>query len=94
MAALVVHVVPRAKRTEVSGRHGGIVKIRLAAPPVDGAANDELIRFVANCVGVPKSAVTIASGATSRRKTIAVAGVAASTVAQALLGTATEEAEE
>lgn len=92
MAALVVHVVPRARRTEVTGRHGGIVKIKLAAPPVDGAANEELIRFVAKCVGVPRSAVTIASGATSRRKTIAVEGVAPSTLAEALLGAATEEA--
>lgn len=91
MAGIVVHVVPRARRTEVSGRHGGIVKIKLAAPPVDGAANDELIRFVAKCVGVPRSAVTIASGATSRRKTIAVDGVTPSTLAQALLSKATEE---
>lgn len=90
MAALVVHVVPRARRTEVAGRHGGIVKIRLAAPPVDGAANDELVRFVAACVGVPRSAVTIASGARSRRKTIAVAGVAPSAVAYALLGKSQE----
>jgi uncharacterized protein len=90
MAALVVHVVPRARRTEVAGRHGGIVKIRLAAPPVDGAANDELVRFVAACVGVPRSAVTIESGARSRRKTIAVAGVAPSTVAYALLGKSQE----
>ena len=93
MAALVVHVVPRARRTEVAGRHGGIVKIKVAAPPVDGAANAELIRFVAACVGVSKSAVTIASGATSRRKTIAVEGVAPSTLAQALIGATTRETE-
>jgi uncharacterized protein len=93
MAALVVHVVPRARRTEVAGRYGGIVKIKVAAPPVDGAANAELVRFVAACVGVPRSAVTIASGATSRRKTIAVEGVAPSTLAQALMGATTRETE-
>jgi uncharacterized protein len=93
MAALVVHVVPRARRTEVAGRHGGIVKIKVAAPPVGGAANVELVRFVAACVGVPRSAVRIASGATSRRKTIAVEGVAPSTLAQALLGASRQETE-
>ncbi|HET7295490.1 MAG TPA: DUF167 family protein, partial [Gemmatimonadales bacterium] len=67
--ALVVHVVPRARRTEVAGRHGDAIRIRVAAPPVDGAANAELIRFVAESVGVARGAVTIASGATGRRKT-------------------------
>jgi hypothetical protein len=93
MAALAVYVVPRARRTEVAGRHGGIVKIKLAAPPVDGAANEELVRFVAASVGVPRSAVTIASGASGRRKIIAVRGVAAATVAQALLGATPRETE-
>ncbi len=85
MATLVVHVVPRARRTEVSGRHGDAIKIRLAAPPVDGAANAELVRFVAERVGVPRGAVTIARGATTRRKTVAVEGVAADALARALL---------
>ena len=67
---LVVHVQPRAKRTEVAGRHGDAVKIRLAAPPVDGAANEELVRFVAESLGIPARAVRIASGQASRRKTL------------------------
>lgn len=85
--ALAVHVVPRARRTEVAGRHGDAIKIRVAAPPVEGAANAELIRFVAERVGVTRSAVTIASGATGRRKTVVVAGVTAAALARALLDT-------
>jgi uncharacterized protein (TIGR00251 family) len=86
-ATLVVHVVPRARRTEVSGRHGDAIKIKLAAPPVDGAANAELVRFVAERAGVPRGAVTIAGGATGRRKTLAVEGVATDALARKLLGT-------
>jgi len=72
---LVVHVVPRAKRTEVAGRHGDALKIKLKAPPVDGAANAELVRFVAEQLGVPRSAVTITAGHTGRRKTLELVGV-------------------
>ena len=90
MAALAVHVVPRARQTEVAGRHGDAIKIRVAAPPVDGAANAELIRFVAERVGVARGAVTIASGATGRRKTVAVEGITAAALARALLGTEPE----
>lgn len=90
MAAVAVHVVPRARRTEVVGRHGDAIKIRLAAPPVDGAANAELIRFVAARVGVPRGAVTITHGATGRRKTVAVERVSTATLARALLGTSPE----
>ena len=65
--------------------HGDAVKVRLAAPPVDGAANEELIRFVAERLGVPRSAVRIAAGATSRRKVVEVDGALAGTVRAALL---------
>ncbi len=70
-----MHVVPRARTTEVAGRHGDAFKIRLAAPPVDGAANDELVRFLAERLAVPRSAVTIAAGHTGRRKTVKIAGL-------------------
>jgi len=76
-ARLVVHVVPRAKRTEVAGRHGDAIKIKLKAPPVDGAANAELVRFVAERLDVPRSDVTITAGYTGRRKTLEIAGIAA-----------------
>jgi len=80
----VVHVVPRARLTGVAGRHGDAVKIRLAAPPVDGAANDELIRFLAERLSVPRSAVTITAGHTSRRKTVKITGIETVTALRAL----------
>lgn len=85
-AAIPIYVQPRASRTEVVGRHGDAIKIRIAAPPVDGEANAELVRFMAKHLGVPKSAVTIVSGHTSRTKHVAVAGLDAATVGSRLLG--------
>jgi uncharacterized protein (TIGR00251 family) len=70
-----VHVVPRARRTELAGVHGEAIRIRVAAPPADGEANAELIRFVARHLGVPRSAVAIAAGAGSRHKVLAVQGL-------------------
>ena len=84
MGRVTVHVQPRASRTESAGRHGDAVKIRLAAPPVDGSANDELIRFVADRVGVPRRAVRIVSGDTARRKIVEIEGIESSR-AEALL---------
>jgi uncharacterized protein (TIGR00251 family) len=83
-ARLVIHVVPRARATDVAGRHGDALKIRLAAPPVDGAANDELIRFLAERLSVPRSAVTIAAGHTGRRKTVKIAGIETAAALRAL----------
>ena len=84
---MALHIVPRARATAVAGMHGDAVKIRVAAPPVDGAANAELVRFVATRLGVPASAVTIAAGGGGRRKTIAVRGVASEEIRRALLET-------
>lgn len=70
-----LHVVPRARRTELAGVHGDAIRIRVAAPPADGEANAELIRYVARFLGVPKSAVSITTGAGSRRKTLSVEGI-------------------
>ena len=86
MASLTVHVVPQARVTEVVGRHGDAVKIRVAAPPVDGAANAELVRFVVKRLGVPRSAVRITSGASGRRKTLSVDGVTTDAAKARLLG--------
>lgn len=72
---LRLRVQPRASRTEVVGPHGGELRIRLAAPPVDGAANAELVRFLADRLGVPTRAVTLAKGAAGRRKVVVAAGV-------------------
>jgi hypothetical protein len=85
VAAIVVHAVPRAKVTEVMGRHGDAVRIRVAAPPVDGAANAEVVRFLAERLRVPRSAVTIARGHTGRRKTVAIEGVTTDVALRRLL---------
>ena len=69
---LALHVQPGAKRTEVAGTHGDALKIRLAAPPVDGKANAELLRFLADAFGVPRHAVTLLRGESSRRKTVRI----------------------
>ena len=78
------HVQPRAKKTEVVGWHGDAIKVRLKAPPVDGAANEELVRFVAERLCVPRSAVRIVSGRTSRRKRLSLEATSKSQLLQAL----------
>lgn len=70
---LTLHIQPGAKKTEVCGLHGDALKIRLAAPPVDGKANAALLAFVADRLGLSKSAVSLKSGQTSRRKVVEVA---------------------
>lgn len=69
---LTLHVQPGAKRTEAAGIHGDALKVRLAAPPVDGKANAELSRFLADAFGVPLRCVTLERGATSRRKVVRI----------------------
>ena len=77
-----MRVVPRASRSEIVGLHDGALKIRIAAPPVEGAANNELVRFLAKKLSVPRSAVTLASEANSRSKTIRIANAGAAARAQ------------
>ncbi len=69
---LTLHVQPGAKRTEVAGAHGEALKIKLAAPPVDGKANAELLRFLADAFGVPLRQVTLVRGETSRAKVVRI----------------------
>ncbi len=71
---LTLHIQPGAKKTEFAGLHGDALKIRLAAPPVDGKANEALVRFVAETLGLAKSAVELKSGQTSRRKVLEIVG--------------------
>ena len=73
---LALHVRPGAKRTEVAGVHGNALKVRLAAPPVDGKANAELRRFLADAYGVPLARVAIERGESSRQKTVRIAAPA------------------
>jgi uncharacterized protein (TIGR00251 family) len=88
-ARLTLHVQPRTSRTEVAGLHGAAIKVRLAAPPVDGAANDELVRFLAERLGVPRRAVRLVAGAGARRKVVEVDGIAAAEATRVLLAAVT-----
>ncbi len=73
---LNLHVQPGARKTEIAGLHGDALKVRLAAPPVDGRANECLIEFIAGLLGVSRACVGLESGATSRRKRLRVRGAA------------------
>ena len=72
-----VRVVPRASSSEIIGEHEGGLRIRIAAPPVEGAANRELVRLLAKRLKVPQNAVEIISGTSSRNKIIRLKGVTA-----------------
>ncbi len=75
MARITIKVHPRAKRSAIGGRLGEAWKLSLAAPPVDGKANDECIRFFAELMKVPKARVRIVMGLTSRSKVVEIEGV-------------------
>lgn len=79
-AVLSVHIQPKSSTTECVGIYGAAIKIRVAAPPVDGAANDELIRFFARRLSIPSTSVRIHSGAGGRHKRIFIKGVTAQLV--------------
>jgi uncharacterized protein (TIGR00251 family) len=70
-----VRVIPRAARSGIAGTRDGALLIRLNAPPVEGAANDELVEVIAGALGVPARSVTIISGARSRNKRVQVGGI-------------------
>jgi uncharacterized protein (TIGR00251 family) len=72
---LRLHVQPGAKKTEVVGLHGEALKIRLAAPPVDGKANACLIAFLADALGIARAAIRLVSGETSRAKKVRIDGI-------------------
>jgi uncharacterized protein (TIGR00251 family) len=79
---LTLHIQPGAKKTEFAGRHGDALKIRLAAPPVDGKANEALVKFIATTLHLPKSSIMLKSGQTSRHKVLEITGATAESVAQ------------
>ncbi len=70
---VTLHVQPGAKRTEVVGEHGDALKLRLAAPPVDGRANDALVMFLAEVLDISRQSVVLLSGQSSRRKRLRIA---------------------
>lgn len=71
---LTLHVQPGAKHTEVAGLHGEALKIRLAAPPIEGRANEALLKFIAEFFGVPQRQVELKQGGQSRHKVVAITG--------------------
>ncbi len=73
--AFAVRVVPRASRDAIEGEHGGALKVRLTAPPVEDRANEALCRLLADRLNVPIQAVRIVAGEKSRTKRVAIAGV-------------------
>jgi uncharacterized protein (TIGR00251 family) len=75
-----VRLQPRASRDEIAGVLDGVLRVRLHAPPVDGAANEALVAFLADRLAVPRRGVRIVTGATSRTKMIEVEGVSSSAV--------------
>ena len=74
---LRLHVQPRASRSELAGRHGDAIKVRLTAPPVDGAANEALLRFLASQLQVPRSALSLVAGGSGRSKVVAIEAITA-----------------
>ena len=72
-----VRVLPKSSKSEVVGEHGGALKIKIKSPPVDGAANTELVKILAKFFDVPKSAVEIIKGQTSKTKQIKINGLTA-----------------
>jgi uncharacterized protein (TIGR00251 family) len=85
MADLAIRVQPRAKRSEVAGERQGAVVIRVSAPPVDGKANEAVCRLIAERVGVPRSAVRIVRGESSRDKLVRIDGLSADEARTVLL---------
>ena len=79
-----IRVVPRAAHSEIAGAIDGVLKVRLHAPPVDGAANDELVRLIARHFGVGKSSVRIIAGSAAKRKRVFIEGIEESTASSIL----------
>ncbi len=79
-----LHVLPRAKRSEISGLHNGALKIKVTAPPVDDAANRAIIEFFSELLGMPKSSLTILAGQKSRDKILQIKGLSRKRFLQSL----------
>lgn len=81
---IAVKVHPKAKRERISGVIGDVIKLELAAPPVEGRANEACIRFFADFLKVPRSSITIAAGISSRNKVVRISGLDAGTAERAI----------
>jgi uncharacterized protein (TIGR00251 family) len=82
--SFAVRVIPRSARSEVVGEQNGTLKIKLKSPPVDGAANEELIRLLAKFLGIPRGEINIVSGHTSKNKRIRITGLTPAEIAAIL----------
>jgi uncharacterized protein (TIGR00251 family) len=83
---LKVHITPRASRTDFAGWKNGVLNIRVSAPPVEGRANEVVLRLIAAALGIAPSRVSLISGAASREKLIAVDGYSSEALVSALGG--------
>ena len=90
MARVTVKVHPRAKRTALTGRLGEAYKLDLAAPPVDGKANEECTRFLANLAEVPRSEVRIVTGQSAKVKVVEIGGISQEELDRRLAGSLTK----
>jgi uncharacterized protein len=81
---ICLYVQPGASKTQIVGTHDGLTKVRVAAPPVDGAANQALVEFVAKRLRIPESRVRVVSGLTSRRKVLEIDGLSQDAIAASL----------
>ncbi len=86
-----VKVLPRSSHSKIAGIYNGAVKIKLKSPPADGKANEELCRFIADCLGISKSKVIIKRGLTSTKKTLMLSGVSQRAVEEKVLHPALQE---
>lgn len=83
---VLIRAQPRASRTEIVGEHNGALKVRIAAPPVEGAANAELVKFIAKKLGIASSRIRVLAGESARTKVVAIDHVDLATVRRVLLG--------
>jgi uncharacterized protein len=79
-----VKIHPRAKKSAITGEFGDTLKLSVAAPPIDGKANEACIEFLAKLLKVPRSSVTIASGQSNRKKVIRVVGISAAEIRKSI----------
>ena len=91
---ITVQVQPNARRNEVLGFEDGVLKVKIAAPPVKGRANRELIHFLSQLLNVSRGSITLEKGATSRRKVIGISGLSQAEVAKRLAAQSTTGEEE
>lgn len=81
---LAVFVQPKSSKNQIVGPHNGALKIKISAPPVDGEANAELVRFLSKTLGVPKKQIEILKGETGRNKAVEISGLSLEIIKQKL----------